>query len=754
MKKNYSLLTTFLASNLLILMIPFTITIIIYIFSTVLMEEQFRKDQLSLLTHNAELVDSQLNDIRSLGEQIAVQSNISPLLNKHHRYTSRELQMDFYYAKETFKEIKTTHNLIMDFYLFLDRVDTVITCQGIYKTPFFMANFNDSAVDLMETYQQGAHYYVCTSPSDFMKSENRLDTLIYALTLPLGNRKEIESTLFILMKRDKLEDLLQPSTLHPKSLIYVMDTEQNILLQLNGLDCTVTPEDIHLKDHDSGDTLKINNEKYLISYTQSPIHQWTYVSLIPDRTISENLSFYSLITLTITIVCLLLGFIVSYVLANKNSKPVREIINLVNTSKGNYAESNNAYSTIYNAMEKLINNHEELTEKLDNHKPVLQNNFLRQLLHGKIYTEEELYTYSNYTELNLNHKNYMVIAINIKGYDHFIDTKVLKELSMARVVLLNHLNENISTPFYTYDIDHLNIALLLCFDESNSSDFVKLKQDIQLIISDLRASYFIHTSFAMGIPVDNPLSIHTSYNQAMKALHYLQYQHEENILYYEDLPYDADNLYYPYDLEQELIMALKTGDQKKLKALLKIIFNENFVIRNLSQDKTDQLISVMKGTLYREIEGLMKTQEVHQLLQDMDSAQSVDIMFNYIIRIHTSISESVSKKNENDKITLLKDIVSYVDDHYHDSGLTLFDVATQFGLSETCMYNFFRDNLGITYASYLEQLRIKEACRLITLNQNTFREITYLVGYNNDNTFRRAFKRIMGCTPTVYKESL
>ena len=54
--------------------------------------------------------------------------------------------------------------------------------------------------------------------------------------------------------------------------------------------------------------------------------------------------------------------------------------------------------------------------------------------------------------------------------------------------------------------------------------------------------------------------------------------------------------------------------------------------------------------------------------------------------------------------------------------------------------------------TYLQRLRVEEArCRLET-TVDTFNEITWQVGYENVNSFRKLFKKHTGVTPKEYQD--
>jgi len=58
--------------------------------------------------------------------------------------------------------------------------------------------------------------------------------------------------------------------------------------------------------------------------------------------------------------------------------------------------------------------------------------------------------------------------------------------------------------------------------------------------------------------------------------------------------------------------------------------------------------------------------------------------------------------------------------------------------------------MGEPFSRYLEKVRIEHACKLLEDASITIDNVALRSGYNNTNTFRRAFKRVTGTTPSNY----
>ncbi len=92
---------------------------------------------------------------------------------------------------------------------------------------------------------------------------------------------------------------------------------------------------------------------------------------------------------------------------------------------------------------------------------------------------------------------------------------------------------------------------------------------------------------------------------------------------------------------------------------------------------------------------------------------------------------------------------------FKDPNLKLGHLAQKINISAHQLSQLLNDNLGKSFSTYINEYRIKEACKLITTNDRlTFEAIGYEVGYNSKSTFFATFKKIKDTTPALFKESL
>ena len=80
------------------------------------------------------------------------------------------------------------------------------------------------------------------------------------------------------------------------------------------------------------------------------------------------------------------------------------------------------------------------------------------------------------------------------------------------------------------------------------------------------------------------------------------------------------------------------------------------------------------------------------------------------------------------------------------------DVAQRFAFGTRNFKRRFKDATGYTPLAYLQALRLEKAKQLLESTRMTLDSITYAVGYEDSNSFRRLFLQRVGLLPAAYRK--
>ncbi len=119
----------------------------------------------------------------------------------------------------------------------------------------------------------------------------------------------------------------------------------------------------------------------------------------------------------------------------------------------------------------------------------------------------------------------------------------------------------------------------------------------------------------------------------------------------------------------------------------------------------------------------------------------------------STISNQIAVQDANAEPPIIHRAKEYIEEHKSDP-ISLGEVAKTLNVSTFYFCKLFKKATGLNFTDYLSRVRIEKAKNLL-LNPNLrVSEIAYEVGFQSLTHFNRVFLRIVGCSPTSYRDSL
>ncbi|MBP3275815.1 AraC family transcriptional regulator [Kandleria sp.] len=146
---------------------------------------------------------------------------------------------------------------------------------------------------------------------------------------------------------------------------------------------------------------------------------------------------------------------------------------------------------------------------------------------------------------------------------------------------------------------------------------------------------------------------------------------------------------------------------------------------------------------------LYKEQLYHDDYSDQILIGLLTSQFAYIMRegaetMESSYSSHNEKKHDDFKV------MSYIQEHVAD--VTLEGIADHFGFSTAYCSRLIKSHTGQGFSDWKRIIRIRNAQYMLVNTQMSVREIGNSLGYENPETFIRAFKKQTHTTPAKYRK--
>ncbi|MCD7820528.1 MAG: AraC family transcriptional regulator [Lachnospiraceae bacterium] len=212
-----------------------------------------------------------------------------------------------------------------------------------------------------------------------------------------------------------------------------------------------------------------------------------------------------------------------------------------------------------------------------------------------------------------------------------------------------------------------------------------------------------------------------------------------------------------YEVEQELIEAVKRGDVKKALYYNNLFYGFTLVPTDNDpvQEGKDMLIAV--NTFLRKA---VQDVYVHPLyiddlnrketlaIKQCNSYTGLKLLCASMIRKYCLLVKSYSRVQYSE---LVRNCMNYIDFHYMEH-LSLEVLAKKNAVSKTYLSAVFKKETAQTITDYINETRVRRSTFLLNTTSLSIQNIAEQCGFSDSNYFTRTFKRQQNMTPMQYRK--
>lgn len=134
----------------------------------------------------------------------------------------------------------------------------------------------------------------------------------------------------------------------------------------------------------------------------------------------------------------------------------------------------------------------------------------------------------------------------------------------------------------------------------------------------------------------------------------------------------------------------------------------------------------------------------------------VDVLYQKLMDAYTEKEEEqIQNRNIGKEVRrIVADILEYVEENYSDNSLNISSIADFMEKNPKYISRVFKEEMGEGIMDYVNRIRVTKSKEIIATRRYSAEEAGKMVGYASNQTFRRAFTKIVGMTPGKYGDSL
>ncbi|MBY9077105.1 AraC family transcriptional regulator [Paenibacillus sp. HN-1] len=496
----------------------------------------------------------------------------------------------------------------------------------------------------------------------------------------------------------------------------------------------------------------IEGTSYVISYRTLPSTGWKIFSAMPASFFYEQSIMVQKLILGITLFALLLGLVLSGILAKMNYNPIKRLAGKIKNATGEpTGQIINEYKLIDTAFIRLNDKVSSLEETLQASSPMIKRSALLNLLQNG-YSREEWAEELPFLGISGTYSHYCCLLVNSRealtglssGDMQTVVSRIVEQLGAVCPTGSRMIAE---------ELPDKRIIGILC--ASGESDAL-IEEISRFVLAEGKKQFGLKLQLSRGSWVQEMTDIHTSYFEAQTLMKYAYFLPEHSVL-------------------QDLNLLERENSPDEIPQSILIKFKEKLHARQLQEviAAVEQLVTVMR-------EGRYSADYCHFILANIvfiysDYLKSVRYkpsvhghsdLYNQYIEIRNIVSfrdwlaDSVTtfiaqteKRNSDRALSTIESAKMYIESHLSED-LSLEAVSAKVFISSKYLSRLFKEELGVTYTDYVTGRRMERAKTLIESNKMTIEQIAGTVGYGTAAYFIKKFKEMYGCTPGNYLRSM
>lgn len=754
----------YLISYLIILMIPQIAGYASYRASIEAARASSIENSLKSLNLGKEIIERNLLQVEAFTRQLAINQELYRLiadpkpLDSYNVYGIGKMQ-------RSLSMYSSTNEYLSHFFIYIPNYNVIITPNTVYYRPehYYAANalegmtFEQWSEDILKK----PHFNEIIPLQNYKREiSSNLRTTAPAITflqsLPLNSFNKPQATIGVLIDEDEMASLTQHIVDQYGGWTLVRDANGEIIFS-RGIDEGEAQRLAQNVGNDSNEVQPIEDGRLLISI-HSDRNGWSYMAGIPEKALMSNADQIKKVTLAFTLATLTLGLGFGLILAYRNSAPIYKLLSAFREQVSEPSgKRRNEYDFLASHIHHLIANNQSLENALNEQIPLLRDGFIKRLLTGEFYTTRELEAISSQTQLSIENSQGITGLLKVNGYASLDSEETIQELGVAKLIIRQTMTEwNADVLMTDWGTDQ--IAFICPVTEMPLETAIRhcefeLSRLTELIYKEYRISTTIGTGAAYEVWND----VGRSFDEAKQAMEYAIHMGADELVRFEDTLKENEMYYYPIESEQRLLNTIKAGELEEALRILDQLFLRNFEERELSYEMAQQFIMELKGTYLKLDEPKIKhddsfAEEYKNGVTSIQITDSIAALRGKFKRLTEDMCKEVLRKRSSTHADTVQEITCYIEKHYGDANLTICRISEHMGKSEKFISQLFKEHTGENLSDYVERVRINAASGLLRESDQTIDEIALSTGYNSAHSFRRAFKRVRGISPSVFRK--
>ena len=691
--------------------------------------------------------DKEIEMVTNIGEYVSTDSDLQQYLNKIPGKSMVQKYFGAYQLANNYPDYSLINDFVKSVYILSEDADYVICIPKVIpSSKRGIATFDLNLLTNGGEYQDVTEKLKSLGRQELIyeEDENGIKSFYTLDSFNFGSQKGQRGYVVVEIEQKQIKELLKSMLGTESGTTMLVDADGKILYSyelMTGVKQKVADSENWQEYMEANGW---NQKHMIVTEVKSEYNGWSFITLIPREELLSKIYDTQLPILALCMVSVMIGVGICLMYWNQSRPVVKQYMDFSekHPEKTDAAHQN---ASIWKNISCVFTHVEILQDTVDKQKQWAKEGILRNILFGSYDSHEELDRELKMANL-LNPVKFpcYIVVLDVENPMHqeinlLVDAfeKVLKEC----------LDEYIPCEWQIVGLGTWNYALFI-MPYDHALDGRQLKKIFEDVNYELYNKLPVNIYTGISDRAESIMAIMEEYEHVCRVCEYGKYYKLRVPLLLEEIP-KHQHVVFTVELEMQLERAIKSGAEEQLGKLMEQV-NENYLTVSAGSKPIHQHLEVLRCVLMRCFAGeneAMSTQFVEQVQHIKTVAEMNQAIFDCCRYFNRKKAETETSE----EAQLKQKVESIIGREYYNPEFNLAMLADAIDVQEKKLYRDFKKMFGISFSSYLEVLRIQSAQELLKKG-HAVQEVAEAVGYSSDYSFRRAFKRVVGVTPSDYQK--
>lgn len=337
------------------------------------------------------------------------------------------------------------------------------------------------------------------------------------------------------------------------------------------------------------------------------------------------------------------------------------------------------------------------------------------------------------------------------------DEDFVKEKSLLLISIKKIVDENMNKFCRFVSLLYVDKVVVIA-NFHNKSDINKVINGLNEVCKIFYRIMNMNIAAGIGDLALNPSELYRSYRTAEDALEYSVILGSGHAIYINDVEHTTSiQLQLNENKERELLNTVKVSSKEEIRSVIDELFKDiESIVLPFNQYRIyfmEIMTAMLKLVQIYNLDLDDIFGEGFNFYKSLEKINSIDKIKEWFTDKAIAINSGIKKNRMRSSSLIVENAKEYIRKNYMDHDISVEKLCDSIHVSPTYFSTIFKKETDMNFVSFLTEVRLEEAVKLL----NTTADKTYIIankiGYEEANYFSYVFKKKFGVSPSKYRKN-